>query len=468
MHSTVHANGSPNVSSAAAPQQPSLVKTAVVAGLWTLAGHGSSQILRLAGNLLITRLLAPEFFGIMSIAMVITIGVGMCSDLGLRQVLMRSNQADDPVFVNTVWTLQILQGLAMAGVLVLCAGGIALAQHQGLVPAGSTYASGDLPLVLVGLALSTILSGFESTRFATAEKELRLRPVVTIELASQVASLLAMAAAALVHPSIFVLLLGAMVSNGVRVAASHRISCGVPNRFAFSRSIARQVCRVSGWIVVSSALTFLSGNLDKVVLAGLLGAASMGHFAIAALLVNAISDLVSRVSSKVAFPAITKAYERNHEALARSYQRTRLPIDFFCLLAAAFLFWFGKDIVHVMYDARYTDAGWMLGILSVTLVGARYSVVPYVYLLLGRTSLMAAEQAIRLLAVLVGVGIGYALGGIRGAIWGAALGQVSAPVAGLVLFQRRLGLLSIQRELAAFALFAAALAVFGLVGLAVH
>jgi O-antigen/teichoic acid export membrane protein len=468
MHSTVHANGSPPLSSASATQQPSLLKAAIVAGIWTLAGHGSSQILRLAGNLLLTRLLAPEFFGVMSIAMVITVGVGMFSDLGLRQVVMRSNQADDSVFVNTVWTLQVFQALAMAGVLVFFAAGIAWAQHRGLVPPGSTYASRDLPLVVVGLSLATIIGGFESTRLATAEKELLVRPVVTIELASQAAGLLAMAAAALVHPSVFVLLLGGIVSGAVRVAASHGLPCGVSNRFAFSRRVARQVCHVSRWIVVSSALTFLSGNLDKVVLAALLGSASMGHFAIAALLVNAISDLVARVSGRVAFPAITKAYERNPDGLARAYQRTRLPIDSFCLLTAAFLFWFGGDIVRVMYDARYIDAGWMLGILSVTLVGARYSVVPYVYLLLGRTSLMAAEQAMRLVAVLVGIGVGYALADTRGAIWGAALGQLSGPLAGLLLFQRRLGLVSIPRELAAIGLFVAALALFGVVALAAH
>ncbi|MBK6005164.1 oligosaccharide flippase family protein [Ramlibacter ginsenosidimutans] len=468
MHSTAHATGSPPLSSASATQQPTLLKTAIVAGIWTLAGHGSSQILRLAGNLLLTRLLAPEFFGVMSIAMVITVGVGMFSDLGLRQVLVRSNQADDPVFVNTVWTLQVLQALAMSGVLVVFAACIAWAQHRGLVPTGSTYASTDLPAVVIGLSLSVILGGFESTRLATAEKELRLRPVVTIELASQAAGLLAMAAAALVHPSIYVLLLGGIVSNGVRVAASHRIPCGVSNRFAFSHRVARQVCHVSVWILVSSGLTFLSGNLDKVVLAGLLGAASMGHFAIAALLVNAIFDLVAKVSGKVAFPAITKAYERNRAGLARSYQRARLPIDCFCLLAGAFLFWFGPDVVRLMYDARYSDAGWMLGILSVTLLGARYSVVSYVYLLLGRTSLMAAEQAIRLVAVLVGIAIGYALAGTRGAIWGAALGQLSGPLAGLLLFQRRLGIVSIQRELAAIGLFVAALSLFGLIKLTMH
>lgn len=465
---TAHANAPPPLSSTSPKEASSLLKTAMVAGMWTLAGHGSSQVLRLAGNLLLTRLLAPEFFGIMSIAVVIMVGVGMFSDLGLRQVIVRSNQADDPIFVNTVWTLQVLQSLVMAGVLVLIGAGIAWAQHRGVVPPDSTYASKELPLVVAGLSLGVILGGFESTKLAMAEKELRLRPVVVIELASQAAGLLATAAAALVHPTIYVLLLGGIVSGAVKVAASHCVPWGVSNRFLFSRRVAGQVCQVSRWIVVASALTFLSGNLDKVVLAWLLGSVDMGHLAVAAMLVSAATDLVTRISARVAFPAIAKARDQNRDGLARAYQRTRIPIDVFCVSAAAFLFWFGKDIVRLMYDVRYTDAGWMLGILSVTLVGTRYSVVSYVYLLLGRSSFAAAEQGIRLAGLLVGIGVGYRLAGTPGAIWGAGLGQLSGPVAGLLLFQRRLGLLSVERELASAGLLVAALGLFGIVAVITH
>jgi len=43
-----------------AMQNANVVKIAVSAGLWTLLGHGSSQVLRLVSNLLLTRLLAPD------------------------------------------------------------------------------------------------------------------------------------------------------------------------------------------------------------------------------------------------------------------------------------------------------------------------------------------------------------------------------------------------------------------------
>lgn len=441
-------------------QQPSLLKAALSAGLWTLGGHASSQVLRLLGNLLLTRLLAPESFGVMAVATVLSVGVVMFSDLGLRQVIVHSNRTGDPVFVNTVWTLQILQGLLVGTFMLAIAGGLALAQSHGLVSAASTYASADLPWLVAGLSFTLAMAGFESTRLATAEKEMLLRPVVLIEVGSQLAALVAMCVAALVHPSIFVLLLGAFVSGAVKVVASHLLRSGMANRPAFSLPVAREVCSVSSWIVLSSALTFLAGNADKLFLAWLLGSHTMGQFAIAALLVGAVTDTVTRVSSRVTFPAITRAHQRDGVALVHSYHRSRIPTDAFCLSLAAFLYWFGDDVVRLIYDDRYAPAGEFLRILAITLVGSRYSVVPYMYMLLGRPWLMSAEQALRLCGLLVGIALGYRLFGTNGAIWGVALGQIAGSVAGLVLFQPRFGMLSVRHELLALALFGAAFGLF--------
>jgi O-antigen/teichoic acid export membrane protein len=441
--------------------QPTILRSAFSAGVWTIAGHGSGQALRLLGNLLLTRLLAPESFGAMAVATVISIGVIMFSDLGLRQVIVGSPRARDPDFINTVWTLQVLQGVLVAALLLLFALGLGYAQHVGFVRPGSTYGTGELPWLIAGLSLGAVINGLESTRTATAEKEMSLRPVVMIELGSQAAGLVAMCAVAAWHPTVYALLVGAVVSGAAKTAASHLLLRGTPNRLHFSMQVARQVCRISNWIVVSSALTFLSANFDKLFLAWLLGSDAMGQFAIAALLIGAVSDVVTRVASRVTFPALSKAFEADSKGLARSYHRSRIPTDAFCLFAAAFLFWFGDDLVRLLYDDRYLQAGGFLQILAITLVGSRYCAVSYVYLLLGRTKLMAAEQGFRLVGMLVSIAAGYSMLGTTGAIWGVAIGQLSGCIAGLVLFQPRLGLLSVRGELLALVLFAGALGVMG-------
>ncbi len=45
----------------------SLFKRVIRGSIWTIGGHGASQIIRLASNLIISRLLFPEAFGLMAL-----------------------------------------------------------------------------------------------------------------------------------------------------------------------------------------------------------------------------------------------------------------------------------------------------------------------------------------------------------------------------------------------------------------
>jgi len=60
-----------------------LMARALRSASWLLLGYGGSQALRLASNLILTRLLFPEAFGLMALVSVITVGLALFSDIGL-------------------------------------------------------------------------------------------------------------------------------------------------------------------------------------------------------------------------------------------------------------------------------------------------------------------------------------------------------------------------------------------------
>ena len=86
-------------------------KRAIVGSLWTVMGFGGSQFVRLLSNLLLTRLLLPEVFGVMALVQVVLQGLQMLSDAGISTSVVRSNQGDDPDYLNTAWTLQVIRGV---------------------------------------------------------------------------------------------------------------------------------------------------------------------------------------------------------------------------------------------------------------------------------------------------------------------------------------------------------------------
>jgi hypothetical protein len=62
------------------------------------------------GNLILTRLLFPEAFGLMALVQVFLSGLQMFSDIGIQTSVIRSKRGEDPAFLDTAWTVQVLRG----------------------------------------------------------------------------------------------------------------------------------------------------------------------------------------------------------------------------------------------------------------------------------------------------------------------------------------------------------------------
>ena len=99
----------------------SLKRRAIWAGAWNVLSLVPSQVLRLGGNLIIARLLVPEMFGVMVIATTVSVLLHLLSDVGLRQNIIQSRRGDDPLFLNTAWTVQIIRGFVLFSLTLLLA-----------------------------------------------------------------------------------------------------------------------------------------------------------------------------------------------------------------------------------------------------------------------------------------------------------------------------------------------------------
>ena len=112
---------------------------------------GGSQVIRLAGNLVLTRLLFPEAFGLMAIVSVVLVGLEMFSDLGIGASLVQRRERPGRTFVQTAWTLQVFRGV----VLWLIASAAAW-------PLAHFYREPLLAPVLVAASFTLVLVGFKS------------------------------------------------------------------------------------------------------------------------------------------------------------------------------------------------------------------------------------------------------------------------------------------------------------------
>ena len=79
----------------------------------TVGGFAFSQGLRLASNLILTRLLFPEAFGLMALVSVFMMGLQQFSDVGVSPAILQSKRGDERDFLDTAWTIQVLRGAGL-------------------------------------------------------------------------------------------------------------------------------------------------------------------------------------------------------------------------------------------------------------------------------------------------------------------------------------------------------------------
>ena len=190
-------------------------------------GFGSSNVLRLASNLVLARLLFPEAFGLMSLVYVFLTGLGMFSDLGLNLSIIQNKRGAEPEFLNTAWTLQIIRGV----ILWLCACALAY-------PATLIYNEPQLAQLLPVVGLSAIIQSFTTTKVALANRNLQIGWQVFTDLGSQIVTLALTAVLAWLTGSVWSLVAGALFGILLKVAAQHVMLRGPPNRWHWDAALA--------------------------------------------------------------------------------------------------------------------------------------------------------------------------------------------------------------------------------------
>lgn len=427
----------------------SLRNRVILAGSWTMFVYVASQILRLVGNIVLTRLLVPEMFGIMALASVILMGLNLFTDVGLLQNVVQSRRGDDLRFLNVVWVVQIARGALLSIITFLLSWLLLIAGEEGWLPISSAYSNPVLPAVVAAFALIPLISGFNSSKLMVANRKLNLGKVAVLELISQIFGLIIMIVWAWHERTIWALVGGNIATTLLKMILSHTNLDGAANRFEWDQSIFYEIFHFGKWIFISSILGFLSTQGDKLLLGGMISAEKMGIYSIAFFLANAGRDALMKLSGTVFYPALSEVVRDNPEKLSEVYYKIRRHIDAFTFFFSGFLIMTGSTIVKFLYDERYIDAGWMLQILSISLASVGFLTAGQVCMALGHVEVISILAGIRVLVLYISIPLLFLIYGMQGAVWAIAISPIFIMV-GYMWFLKKFNVFKLQKEFIMF------------------
>ncbi|MHA7871612.1 MAG: oligosaccharide flippase family protein, partial [Hyphococcus sp.] len=414
-------NASPDAAKKASRAQMSLGERVRAGGAFVLGGYGASQILRLLSNLVLTRLIVPEAFGLMAVAVSINIWAIMLTDIGIASSVIRSPNSDDPKFLRTAWTIQIMRNSLIWLLIVSAAVAIHLLASGGAFKADSIYADPILPLVMAGTGAQLLISAFNSVNNLFAQRKLAMGKVVSVELSVQIFMTAVTITFAFLGYGVWALVIGMLSGAVLNAVMSYVVFEGPAMRLCFERRYALEIFHFGKWLVVASFFGFLLNRGDQILFGGLMDGERFGQYAVASMWLVAGATVMETIMSRVFYPAFSEILRDRPHDITKAYRKTRLLIDAVAATLAFGAFFLAEFVFSVIYPDNYAGVGYFLTILSPFLLMASFKLINTVVLAAGESRKFTSVTVLAGSAMLVVVPVVYAHVGEKAAIVSFAL-----------------------------------------------
>ncbi len=433
----------------AALDMPELQSRAARASVWTILEYGSGMGLRVVSSLVLTRLLLPAVFGEMTLLTTLVVGLTLLSDLGLGPSIVQSPRGDEPLFLNTAWSIQAMRGIAIW----ICAVAISW-------PMAVFYHDPKLAVLLPVLALVSILSGFNSTNLLSLSRHIAVKRLFAIDGSYALVTLFSTVTWAYFYPSVWAIVGGQLIANSYRLIISHvpSITPGIRNRLTWDKPSAHSIIHFGKWIMLGTAFFFFASQADRLILGRLVSISLLGIYGIAYSLSDIPRAIILSLSSRVAYPFIAKIIQLPPEEFrTRFLHYRRYGLLAGAVLLAIMAVW-GHLLILKLYDRRYHEAAWMIPVLALGLWHTLlYQTTAPVLMAVGKTKYNAIGNVVYCTAMFLGIPLGFHFFGMFGAVVAIAAGDFPLYVviqSGAV----REGLRPLRQDLQATAVFLVLLA----------
>lgn len=401
---------------AVAPADPLKLRERAMRGsAWTIAGYLVNNILRFGSNLVLAYALFPEAFAIVAYASIVLQGLQMLSDFGIGPAIVQSPRGEDPDFLNTAWTFQVIRGLIL---------------FLATVPLGWTmawfYSEPQLTWIVPACGLNFITTGLQSTAVHTCSRSLSLGRITIWGIIEAVLKAAITIVWALLWPSVWALVGGSLIAYTVGLVLTHTMLPGIRNRFHWDRDAARTLMHFGSWVLVSTMLTFFALQADRLILGKLVPMGVVGVYSIALMFARLPYEVGSRLAGIVLFPALAAAARHDRETLHVKFLESRDAILAIAQLGLVAVIIGSPWFFRVFYDSRYSEAALFAPLLGGAVwFSILQSSADRALLALGDARMLAVSNIANFLVTVTGCFTGYHFGQMQGFIVGVGLGNLA-------------------------------------------
>lgn len=355
------------------------------------------NVLRLFSNLILARFLSPEAFAITGLASTVVFAFNMISDGGFRAFILRHKLGDEDDFLKTLWTIKLLRNFILAMLLFGFSDVIA-----------SYFDMDSLGEVLQVLCLVFIVDAFLPVSFIAVERENKVSGIMYTRFFCTLLSTIYSIVGVYYYQTYWPIIQSVVLNYVLQVVFGYFFIGSKGSGLSMNKAVFIEFMGWAKYVIPSSIITLLLMQLDKVVLAKNMTVNELGLYFVAFNFSSAAAAFSIQYARRVFQPYMSMVYRQSPASFVDDYYSKRLNLS----LALAFSFGFlsGSSFVFfdVLYDDRYSEAGYYLSILLVMPIMALITYPAEIALILhGKLKITLVVNVIRLVWFALAAWIGF-------------------------------------------------------------
>lgn len=265
------------------------------------------HVFRFANSILLARLLDPEDFGLIGIALVLVYFSNSLTDFGFSKGIVQGRNVNESHF-SALLTVNLV--LAAIFYFIVCVGSASAERFFDIPYLGNA---------IDAVATVILLSGVAATSTARLRRELAFRALAIIEALKVVCSMSISLPMAMMGFSFWSIIAATVASTALSSMLLILSAGGIP-RPSFNLSPLRDLVSFSLWDFAGSQIKLLSEQGDKLIIGKILGASSLGFYDKAYGLTRMPNDQIAARVAQVSFATLARLQDKPDE-LRRVYRK---------------------------------------------------------------------------------------------------------------------------------------------------
>jgi PST family polysaccharide transporter len=309
---------------------------------WTATSNWGNELSAFLVFAILSRLLDPEAFGLVALALVFVGFASVVADQGLTDALIQRKDLDDSHLDAAFWMSVALGVFA--------------------VPISAALGERALAPVLVALGLTIPIGSSALVQRAILTRELKFRSLALRTLVSIAVGSVIGVGAAFLGAGVWSLVAMRLATEVAAAVVLWRVVEWRP-RFRLGRGAARELFHFGKHVVGYRLLNYANRNTDNLIIGAVLGPVALGFYTVGYRLLKLVLQITTNLIDSVAYPLYARL-QHDPERFRRAYYKSTSYAALIAFPSFVALIVLAPELVSVLFGPKWADSVPVMQVLA--------------------------------------------------------------------------------------------------------